>query len=104
MILEKWDDEAKEVVRKFSSKERERLDAIISMHVLVCAMNDETAYMSWIYLVPDCPTEWDFIDFAQNSEGTEENESFAEAVKLFKVLWKKYADKENGLYIAEKTY
>lgn len=63
MILEKWDDEAKEVVRKFSSNEKDRLDAIIAMHIMVCNMNDESAYMAWIELaVPDCPSEWDFID------------------------------------------
>lgn len=33
MILEKWDDEAKEIVKGFSNKEMERLDAIIAMHI-----------------------------------------------------------------------
>lgn len=32
MILEKWDEEAKEIVKGFSSKEMERFDAIIAMH------------------------------------------------------------------------
>lgn len=31
MILEHWDDEAKEVVRKFSSNEKDRLNAIIAI-------------------------------------------------------------------------
>ena len=105
MILEKWDDEAKEVVRKFSSNEKDRLNAIIAMHIMVCSMNDESAYMTWIELaVPDCPSEWDFIDFAQNDEGTEENKLFNEAVNLFKKLWNKYAKDDHGLYIGRKAY
>ena len=105
MILEKWDDEAKEVVRKFSSNEKDRLNAIIAMHIMVCNMNDESAYMTWIELaVPDCPSEWDFIDFAQNDEGTEENKLFDEAVDLFKKLWNEYANDAHGLYIGRKAY
>lgn len=57
MILEHWDNEAKEVVRNFSHNEKDRLNAIIAMHIMVCNMNDETAYMTWIELVPDCPSE-----------------------------------------------
>lgn len=104
MILEKWDDEAKEVVRKFSSNEKDRLNAIIAMHIMVCNMNDEGAYMTWIYVVPDEATEWDFIDFAQNDEGTEENKLFDEAVDLFKKLWNEYANDDHGLYIGRKAY
>lgn len=104
MILEKWDDEAKEVVRKFSSNEMDRLNAIIAMHIMVCNMNDEGAYMTWIYVVPDEATEWDFIDFAQNDEGTEENKLFDEAVDLFKKLWNEYANDDHGLYIGRKAY
>lgn len=104
MILEKWDEEAKEVVRNFSAKERERLNAIISMHVMVCSINDERAYMTWIYVVPDEATEWDFIDFAKNDEGTTENALFDEAAELFKKLWNDYAAEENGLYIGGKLY
>lgn len=61
--------------------------------------------MTWIELaVPDCPSEWDFIDFAQNDEGTIENKSFDEAVDLFKKLWNKYANDDHGLYIGSKAY
>lgn len=105
MILEHWDNEAKEVVRNFSHNEKDRLDAIIAMHIMVCNMNDESAYMTWIELaVPDCPSEWDFIDFAQNDAGTIENKSFDEAVDLFKKLWNKYAKDDHGLYIGRKAY
>ena len=105
MIIEEWDNEAKEVIRNFSSNEKDRLDAIIAMHIMACNMNDESAYMTWIELcVPDCPSEWDFIDFAQNDEGTIENKAFDEAVDLFKKLWNEYAAEKKGLYIGGKTY
>lgn len=77
MILEKWDEEAKEVVKGFSNKEKERLDAIIAMHIMVCNIDDE---------------------------GTTENALFNEAVELFKKLWKNYAAEKNGLYIGGKLY
>lgn len=104
MFTESWSDEARETVSKMSSKEKDRLNAIIAMDVMVNNMNDETAYMRWIYIVPDCASEWDYIDFATNDEGTEENHLFDEAVELFKKLWKMYASKDNGLYIGGKTY
>ena len=97
MILEKWDEEAKEIVKGFSNKEMDRLNAIIAMHIMVCNIDDEEAYMTWIYLVPDGATEWDFIDFAKNDDGTTENAFFDRAVKLFKGLWKNYAAEKDGL-------
>lgn len=104
MFTEKWDKKAKEIVSKMSLKEKDRINTIIAMNVMVCNMNDESAYMTWIYLVPDCADEWDFIDFATNDDGTEENHLFDEAVGLFKKLWKRYAAEDNGLYIGDKTY
>ena len=59
---------------------------------------------TWIYLVPDCANEYDFIDFAKNEEGTEKNKMFDATVALFKKLWGQYASKEDGLYIGNKTY
>lgn len=62
MILENWSEETKQIVNNFSPKEKERLNSIIAMNIMVCNMNDESAYSSWIYLVPDCANEDDFID------------------------------------------
>lgn len=105
MYLSKWDEEAKELVNKMSQKEKDRLNAIIAMNVMVCNMNDESAYMTWIYLVPDCASEWDFVDFATNDEeGVDGNHLFDEAVELFKKLWKRYAMEDKGLYIGGKCY
>ena len=54
-----------------------RVALLKAMHEIVCDFNDESAYMSWIYLVPDCPTEQDFIDMAESDEDMDS------AVKLF---------------------
>lgn len=94
------DEEAKKIISKMTDQEKERLHAIISMNTLVCGMNDESAYMTWIYLVPDCADIYDFIDIAEG----EENDLFDDAIVLFKKLWKNYAAKENGLYIGGKCY
>ena len=104
MYTSKWDNEAKEMVSKMSVVEKDRLHAIIAMNTLIMDMNDEGAYMSWIYLVPDCANEWDFIDFAVNDEGTESNHLFDEAVMKFKSLWVRYAMENEGLYIGGKCY
>ena len=104
MFISEWDNEAKEMVAKMSRNEKDRLKAIIAMNTMVINMNDEGAYMSWIYLVPDCASEWDFIDFAVNDKGTEENQLFDEAVMLFKRLWVKYAMEDKGLYIGDNCY
>lgn len=85
-------------------KEMERLNAIIAMDIMVRNMNNESAYFTWIYLVPDCANEYDFIDFAKNEEGTEKNKMFDATVALFKKLWEQYASKDDGLYIGNKTY
>lgn len=102
MILEKWDEEAKEIIKRFSYEERQRFNAIIAMHIMVGGINDERA--SWIYVVPAKATEWDFINFAKNDEGTTENALFNEAVELFKKLWNNYAAEKNALYIGGKLY
>lgn len=104
MILVDWEEDAKMIVKNFSRKEMERLNAIVAMDIMVRNMNNESAYFTWIYLIPDCANEDDFIDFAKNEEGTEKNEMFDEAVALFKKLWGQYASKEDGLYIGNKTY
>lgn len=104
MILEKWDEEAKEIVRNFSYDEMERLSAIIAMHIMIRNIDDDRAYMAWIHLAPSVAKEWDFIKLAKNADGTTENALFNEAVELFKKLWKNYAAEKNGLYIGGKLY
>ena len=61
----------------------ERLLAIQKMHQDIIDLGDEELYMVWIMLVPDEPSEWDFVDIA------EDEEFFEECVTLYKRLMKK---------------
>lgn len=105
MYLSKWDDRIKKTVEEMSTQQKDRLEAIIAMNTMVINMNDENAYVRWIYLVPDGADEWDFVDFATNDkDGADGNHLFDEAVELFKELWKSYAMEDKGLYIGGKCY
>ena len=57
-----------------------RISQLKAMHNLMCEANDEHIYMTWIYLVPDCPSNQDFIDIALSDESY--NEAFDLFVKL----------------------
>lgn len=45
-----------------------RITQLKAMHDLMTEANDENIYMTWIYRMPDCPTEEDFIDIAMDDE------------------------------------
>jgi hypothetical protein len=45
-----------------------RIAQLKAMHQLMLEANDEDIYMTWIYRMPDCPTEEDFIDIALDDE------------------------------------
>lgn len=57
-----------------------RITQLKAMHTLMQEANDENIYMSWIYTMPDCPSEEDFIDIAMNDASY--NECFDKFVKL----------------------
>lgn len=76
--------------------ENERFETIKAMNTLVKFINNETAYMRWIYLVPEEACEEDLFDFAKDEE------LFHEALVLFKRLWSN-SDK-CGLYIGGNVY
>ena len=57
-----------------------RISQLKAMHNLMCEANDEHIYMTWIYLVPYCPSNQDFIDIALSDESY--NEAFDLFVKL----------------------
>ena len=78
--------------------EKERYDTLVAMHHLVMCMNNEDAYMIWIFTVPDDASPYDLADIAMDEE------EFADVVRLFKKLWKKYGADEAGLHIGTKTY
>lgn len=45
-----------------------RIQKLKAMHEMVLNISDEDYYMTWIYTVPDCPSEYDFEDIASNEE------------------------------------
>ena len=45
-----------------------RITQLKAMHDLMTEANDENIYMTWIYRMPDCPSEEDFIDIAMDDE------------------------------------
>ena len=57
-----------------------RIKQLKAMHELMCQANDEDIHMSWIYTMPDCPTEEDFIDIAMDDD--DYNACFDAFVKL----------------------
>jgi hypothetical protein len=67
-----------------------RLKNVKLMHNTMIDMNNENAYMAWIWEMPDCPMEEDFEWFA------EDEERYAELYDYFIKLFKCYA--KDGLY------
>lgn len=57
-----------------------RVKQLKAMHTLMCEANDESIYMSWIYLMPDCPSEDDFLYIAMDDKNY--NECFDKFVRL----------------------
>ena len=57
-----------------------RINQLKAMHNLMTEANDESIYMSWIYTMPDCPTEDDFESIAIDDE--QYNECFDKFVRL----------------------
>jgi hypothetical protein len=68
----------KEAIRGFTRDAR--INQLKAMHELMTEANDEGIYMSWIYLVPDCPSEEDFESIAIDDKLY--NECFDKFVKL----------------------
>lgn len=61
-------------------KTKSRIAQLKSMHELMCQANDEDIYMTWIYLMPDEPSDEDFEYIASDDEAY--NECFDLFVKL----------------------
>lgn len=51
-----------------SYDKRERVDILKSMHRLVCAMNDDEAYMAWIICIPDGADDAELEEIALHDE------------------------------------
>ena len=67
-----------------------RLRNVMLMHQTMIDMNNENAYMSWIYRMPDQPTINDFDDFASDEE------EYIELYLYFAKLLKRYI--KDGLF------
>ena len=76
----KKDYEHKDIIAGWTRESR--INQLKAMHELMTEANDEMIYMSWIYLMPDCPSEEDIIDIAMDDE--QYNECFDLFVKLIK--------------------
>ena len=57
-----------------------RIAQLKAMHELMINANDEDIYMTWIYLMPDEPSEEDFVEIAEDKATY--NECFDLFVKL----------------------
>lgn len=57
-----------------------RMTQLKAMHRLMLEANDESIYMSWIYTMPDCPSEDDFKEIAMDDKAY--NECFDKFVRL----------------------
>lgn len=76
---------------------QERFEALKSMNTIIKSMNDESAYTSWIYIIPDEADDDELREIAEDDE-----ESFKDACNLFAKLVKKYM--KYGMYIDGEVY
>ena len=74
----------------------ERFQIVKAMHEIIRCMNNEDAYMAWIYTVPDEATDEDFKDIAESDE------LFAEACTAFKSAMHDYS--EDGFSIDKRVW
>ena len=74
----------------------ERFQIVKAMHEIIRCMNNEDAYMAWIYTVPDEANDEDFKDIAESDE------LFADACQAFKSIFTEY--QKDGLYIDKKVW
>ena len=80
-----------------SYDKRDRIENLKSMHRLVLAMNDEEAYMAWVYCIPDGADDAELEDIALHDE-----ETFRDACNLFNRLVKSYACK-SGYCVSNRS-
>lgn len=74
----------------------ERFQIAKAMHEIIRCMNNENAYMEWIYTVPDEASDEDLMDIAKDDE------LFADACSAFKSIFTEY--QADGLYIDKKVW
>ena len=74
----------------------ERYEIVKAMHTIIKSMNNENAYMRWIYIVPDEASNEDLMDIAQSDE------LFADTCNAFKSIFTDY--NASGLYVDKKVW
>ena len=79
-----------------------RVAQLKAMHQLMCIANDESLYMTWINVVPDCPSNEDFIDIAINDR--EYNHCFNLFAKLIAKSGNRYQVVYSGLNGTKKGW
>lgn len=76
---------------------QERFETLKSMNTIIKSMNDESAYNTWIYLIPDGADDDELMEIAEEDE-----DIFKDACDLFAELIKRYM--KYGLYIDGEVY
>ena len=72
------------------------LDLLRGMNAIIISMNDEDAYSEWIFTCPDCVTEDDFEDMADDQY------TMNECIKEFMRIYKKYS--KYGLFVNNRLF
>ena len=80
------DIERKDAIAGF--KRDARITQLKAMHTLMLEANDEGIYISWIYTMPDCPSDEDFESIAIDDK--QYNECFDKFVRLIAMDGNRY--------------
>ena len=76
---------------------RERYELLKAMNTVVKLMNDEGAYMQWIYIIPDEADDEELYDCAVDEE------IMQDACKCFNTIIRSYG-KSGGYYADGKVF
>lgn len=72
----------------------DRFQMVKGMNLIITQLNNEDAYYEWINLVPDEAHDDELFEVA------EDDDLFYDSIKLFKILFCRYAN--GGIYIDKK--
>lgn len=76
---------------------KNRFELVKAMHTIVTSLNNEDGYYNcWIYTVPDCATEEDLLDIA------EDEEAFKDTFNDFEYIMKEYL--KDGIFVNGTLY
>lgn len=76
---------------QFMKHVKDRTEVVKAMHLIMQSMNNEDAYFSWIYTMPDCPDAEDFEFFASDEK------EFDDLCDVFFKICRIYG--KDGLYV-----